>query len=104
MNLPPLTWNVIIQVFAYGVSAARGHEHRTVAIRLAHLLAAALLGQLDEKELLPKCTNFLVEGEIKDTRERPKEVNCNTQIQRTSQDLDLLEAKSGGEGERKLPF
>ena len=70
IKMPPLSWDVIIQIFADGIFAAIGHDHRPAAIQLVHLLIAALGRQLDKTELnvsLPKCKNFLVE---KKTRQR----------------------------------
>ena len=116
IDLPPLSWNVIVQMFADDISAAIGHELRSVAVQLSHILVAVLLGQLGGNDLdvsRPKCQNFLVEGCLAETAgvEPVHEGNNGTKEQlkeqnrrRMSQDLEALEAKRDNEGKSELPF
>ena len=103
IKMPPLSWEVIIQIFADDISAAIGHEHRPEAIQLAHLLIAELCKQLDKTELnvsTPKCQNFLVEKKTeKETTNRVEQSSSmkprrkEEKKHRMNQDLDCLEAK-----------
>ena len=114
IEIPPLSWEAIIQIFADDISAAISHIDKPEAIRLAHLLIRALLEQLGVADLdvsLPKCKNFLVEGGLQTTRKKPTETvrNVKRQLkeqvrQRMSQDLDSLIARKRGGEEAALPF
>ena len=46
VDLPPPSWNVIVQFFANDISAAIGHERKPAAVALAYMLIFALLRQL----------------------------------------------------------
>lgn len=114
VKLHPVSWNVIIQIFAGDISAAVGRGLKPVAIDLAHTLISALLRQLRRTDLevsIPKCKNFLPEGVIRGTHETRKDTMRNMRRnskqltrQRVSHDLGALEASGGGMAEKELPF